>query len=91
MKRRLRGAQKKIKSGVLKKRPKEARADHLVKRSTTSGRRKPKRMPLSELFVNGEFTEDRAEWQKELQRHCEGVCSDLDESREFQRRERFAW
>ena len=48
-------------------------------------------MLLSELFVNGEFTEDSEEWQKELQRHCEGACSDLDESRELQRRERFAW
>ena len=42
-----------------------------------------KRKPLSELYVDGKFTQDR-ERQKELQRHCEGVFSDPDETREVQ-------
>ena len=37
-----------------------------------------KRKPLSELYVNGHFTEDKEEWQKELQRHCEGVHTDQE-------------
>ena len=35
-----------------------------------------KRKPLSDLYVNGKFTDDREEWQKELQRHCEDVKTD---------------
>ena len=31
--------------------------------------RKVRRKPMSELYVNGNFTEDREEWQRELQRH----------------------
>ena len=49
-----------------------------------SGRRKRKRKPLSELYVNGNFTEDREELQKCLQRHCEEVYTDQDETRDVQ-------
>ena len=34
------------------------------------------------MYVDGKFTEDREEWQKELPRHCEGVFTDPDETRE---------
>ena len=48
------------------------------------GKRKVRRKPLSELYVNGIFTEDREEWQRELQRHCEEVYTDQEETREVQ-------
>ena len=41
-----------------------------------------KSKPLTELYVKGHFTEDREEWQKELQRHCEEVYTDLRSSGE---------
>ena len=41
-----------------------------------------KRKPSTELYVNGNFTEDREEWQQELLRHCEGVYTDPDETRD---------
>ena len=48
------------------------------------GRRRTKRKPATELYVNGNFTEDREAWQQEVQRHREGVHTDLDETREVQ-------
>ena len=39
---------------------------------------------LTELHVTGHFTEDREEWQQELQRHCEEVCTDQEETQEAQ-------
>ena len=39
---------------------------------------------LTELFVNGKFTEDGEKWQHEFQRHCEGVNTDPDETKEVQ-------
>ena len=39
---------------------------------------------LAVLYVNGKFTEDREEWQQELHRQCEGVCTDPDETQEVQ-------
>ena len=38
-------------------------------------------MPLTELCVKVQFTEDREEWQKQLQRHCEEVYTDLEETK----------
>ena len=52
--------------------------------SLESGKKKCKSKPLTELFVKGQFTEDREEWQKQLQRHCEEVCTDLEETKEVQ-------
>ena len=46
--------------------------------------KKAKRKPLAELYFKGHFTEDRAEWQKELQRHCEEVYTDVEETKEEQ-------
>ena len=37
--------------------------------------------PLTELYVHGRFTEDREEWNQELQRHCEEVYSDPEETK----------
>ena len=37
-----------------------------------------------ELYVKEPFTEDRDEWQKELQRHCEEVYIDQEETKEAQ-------
>ena len=34
--------------------------------------------------MKGSFTEDREEWQKELQRHSEEVHTDQEETREVQ-------
>ena len=47
-------------------------------------KRKVRRTALSELYVNGNFTEDRGRWQRELQRHCEEVYSDQAETTEVQ-------
>ena len=44
---------------------------------------------MSELYVNGKFTEDREEGQKALQRHCEEVYPDHDETREAQEKRIF--
>ena len=56
----------KIKRMILRKQARKARAD-LVKCSMKPGKKKTKRNPLTELYVKGHFTEDRGEWQKELQ------------------------
>ena len=45
---------------------------------------KAKRKQLSELYVDGNFTEGRKEWQKELHWHCEEVYTDLEETKEVQ-------
>ena len=46
--------------------------------------KKAKRKPLTGLCVKGHFTEDRDEWQQELQRHCEEVYTDQEETKEVQ-------
>ena len=74
----------KIKRRVLKKQARKARAEHLVKYFLESGNTKVRRKPLTELYVKGSFTEERGEWQKELQRHCEEVHPDQEETREVQ-------
>ena len=61
----------KLKRRILWKQARKARAEHLVKCSLELGKKEAKRKPLTELYVKGHFTEDREEWQKELQRHCE--------------------
>ena len=47
-------------------------------------RKEAKKKKLTELYVNGQFTEDRAEWQVELQRLCEEVYTDVAETKEKQ-------
>ena len=85
MRRLLQDARKKLKSRVLNKQARKARAEHQVKCCLTPGERKVRGKPLSELYVNGNFTEDREEWQRELQRHCEEeVYTDQEETREVQ-------
>ena len=61
---------------VLSKQARRARA-HLVKCSMESGRKKNRRKALLELFVDGTFTDNREEWQKELKRShfSPTVCS----------------
>ena len=44
-----------------------------------------KREPLKELHVEGGFTEDGAVWKDELQRHCEEVHADNQETAERRR------
>ena len=44
-------------------------------------KKRPKSKPLTELYVKGQFTEDGEEWQEELQRHCEEVYIDLEETK----------
>ena len=50
------------------------------------GKKKAKRKPLTELYVKENFTEDGEGWQKKkkLERHCEEVSSDLEETKEVQ-------
>ena len=43
-----------------------------------------KRKPLTELYVHGNYTEDREQWNHEPQRHCEEVHMDPEESQEVQ-------
>ena len=74
----------KIKRKVLKKQARKARAEHQVKCFLEQGKKKAKRKPLTELCVKGHVTEDREEWQKELQRHCEEVYTEQEETKEAQ-------
>ena len=75
-----------IERKILRKQARKARADHAVQCCLLPGKRIPKRKALTELYVNGIFTEDREEWQKELQRHCDEVYVDALESKEEQER-----
>ena len=70
----------KIKRRVLKKQARKARAEHQVKCCLVPGKKKAKRKPLTKLYVKGHFTEDREEWQKELQRRCDEVYIDQEET-----------
>ena len=47
-------------------------------------KKKTQRKPLTEMYVKGHFTEDREEWQKELQRHCDEVYTGQEETEEVQ-------
>ena len=69
---------------MLRNHAKRARADHAVKCSLMPGKKIPKRKPLDVLYVNGSFTEDREEWKKELQRHCDEVYVDPEETKDEQ-------
>ena len=51
----------------------KARAEHLIRCSLMQVKKKAKIKPLTELCGKGHPTEDRPEWQKDLQRHCEEV------------------
>ena len=74
----------KFKRRVLRRQARKARAEHLIRCSLVPGKKKAKRKPLTELYVKGHFTEDRSEWPKELQRHCEEVYTDMEETKEEQ-------
>ena len=65
-----------IKRKVLQKQAWKARAEHQVKCCLQPGLKKAKTKPLTELYVKGHFAEDREEWRKALQRHCEEVYTD---------------
>ena len=60
------------------------RAEHLVKCSLEPVMKKAKNQPLTDLYVKDHFTEDREEWQKALQRHCEEANTDLEEIKDVQ-------
>ena len=59
---------------VLRRQARKARAAHLVKSSLAPGWRRVLRKPLKELYIDGEFSENREDWRKELERHCGEVC-----------------
>ena len=61
-----------------------AAREHAMKCRLLLGKRMPKRQPLTELYLNGIFTEDRVAWDKEPQRHCAKVCVDPEETTEKQ-------
>ena len=76
-----------------KRREDAARCTQAIKRNGTQetskcsimpGKKKLKRKPLTELYVNGKFTEDRDEWKRELQRHCDEVSTDPEETSKVQ-------
>ena len=48
------------------------------------GKKKARRKPVTEPDVDGHFTENREEWQKELQRHSEEVYTDQEETKDVQ-------
>ena len=74
---------KKIERRVFKQQARKARAEHLVKCCLELGKTKAKKeKALTELYVKGNFTEDREEWQKELQRHCDEVYNTDQEENE---------
>ena len=50
----------------LMKQARNARAERAVKCSLMFGERASKRNPLTELYVNSSFTEDRGAWEKEF-------------------------
>ena len=61
----------------------ESSVDHAMKSSLMPGKLQ-KRKTLTELYVNGSFAEDREAWKKELQRHCDEVYQDPQETIEEQ-------
>ena len=67
----------KIKRRVLRRQARNAGAEHLVRCTLEPGKKKAKNKPLTEMCVKGPFPEDREEWQKEPQRHCEEVYTNL--------------
>ena len=67
---------------VLRKQPRKARADHAVKGTVMLGKKIPKRKPLTELYVDGNFTEDGEEWKNG--RHCDEVYVDPEKTIEVQ-------
>ena len=72
-----------IDRNVLRKQARKARADHVVKCSLLP-RKIPKGKPLTELYVNDSFTQDRDAWKKELQRRGAEVYVDPEETSEEQ-------
>ena len=73
-----------IRGRVPKKQATKARAEHLGKCCLAPGKRNVRGKPMSELYVNGNFKEDREEWQIELQRHCAEEYTDQEATREVQ-------
>ena len=65
-----------IKRGVLKKHARKATTEHLVKSSLAPGEKKVRGKPLSELYANGDVTEDVEERQQQLERQCGEVYTD---------------
>ena len=59
-----------------KKQASKARADHAMKCSLVPGKKRSKRKPQTELYVEESFTEHREEWKKEFQGHCDEVYVD---------------
>ena len=73
-----------IKRGVLKKHARKATTEHLVKCSLAPGERQVRGKPLSELYANGDVTENVEERQQQLERQCGEVYTDQEETREQQ-------
>ena len=64
---------------------KKARAEHLVRCSVMPEKKKIRRKLLKELFIDGNLSENRADVKKELQKHCEAVYVDSEETDQEQR------
>ena len=63
---------------------KQARERHAVKCHMMPGKRIPQRRPLTELYVDGKFMEDRGVRNNELQRLCEEGSEDAEGAMEEQ-------
>ena len=61
---------------VLRRQARKARAANLVKCSLAPGWRRVLGKPLKELYINGEFSENREDWRKELERPWREVYVD---------------
>ena len=78
------GVQGRLEEGFHEMRQKKARAEHQV-RCSLMPREKKTSKPLKKFFIDGEFSENREDWKKELQKHCEAVCVDSEDTDEKQR------
>ena len=70
---------------VLRRQAKKPRPDIAVKCRLMRGNVLANRKPLKELHVEGSFTEDRAVWKEELQRHCKEGHANKEETAERRR------
>ena len=68
---------------ALRKQARKTWADH-VKCSIMPGKKILNKKPLTELYANDEFTDEREKWNQELQRQCDEVNTDLEETRKVQ-------
>ena len=65
-----------------------ARAEHLVKCSLEPGKKKDKKQVADRTVRKKVILPKTEEWQKELQRHCKEVYTDLEETKVVQKKKK---